>query len=115
MSEGTRNRHYISYARICVYIDVSLALPEAVRLIYRDEISTQNIDYEHITFRFRKCHEHGHLFRECPQNKALETEDHTSKKKDEQGYTKVGNKHKQSKISYTKKDQSKVNTTNMKL
>ena len=33
MLEGTRNGHYISYARICAYIDVSGALPKAIKLI----------------------------------------------------------------------------------
>jgi len=37
-------------------------------LEYHDEDWSQTIDYEHIPFRCRKCHEHGHLFRECPLN-----------------------------------------------
>lgn len=35
---------------------------------YHDEDWMQTIDYEHIPFRCRKCHEHGHLFRDCPLN-----------------------------------------------
>lgn len=38
MSEGTRTRHYVSYARICVYLDVSSALSEVVNLMFRDEV-----------------------------------------------------------------------------
>jgi hypothetical protein len=37
-------------------------------LEYQDEDWAQTIDYEHILFRCQKCHEHGHLFRECPLN-----------------------------------------------
>ena len=68
MSEGTKNGHYISYARICAYSDVSGTLPVAINLNFRDETWTQAVDYEHTPFRCRKFHEHGHLFRDCPQN-----------------------------------------------
>jgi hypothetical protein len=46
-------------------MDVSGALPEAIILEFRDEEWIQNIDYEKIPFRCRRCHEHGHLIREC--------------------------------------------------
>lgn len=71
MSEGTKNRHYISYTRICAYIDVSGALTEAIRLNFRDDIWSQSIDYEHIPFRYRKCHEHGHLLETSHKTKSL--------------------------------------------
>jgi len=32
----------------------------------------QAIDYEQIPFRCRKCHEHGHLIKECPMKKSVE-------------------------------------------
>jgi hypothetical protein len=67
-SEATRQRKYTSYARICVYMDISKALPGSVTLEYQDEDWQQTLDYEHIPFRCRKCHEHGHLFRDCPLN-----------------------------------------------
>jgi hypothetical protein len=46
------------------------------------------LDYEHIAFHFQKCHEHGHLFRECPLNNPnkINPED-PDKNKD--GYTQV--------------------------
>lgn len=81
MSKGTRNGHYVSYARICVYIEVYGALPDAIKMIFMDEVWLQNIDYEHIPFRCKKCHEHGQLFRDCPLNKAPQISDHVSKKK----------------------------------
>jgi hypothetical protein len=37
-------------------------------LEYQDEDWIQTIDYEHIPFRCRKFHEHGHLFRDFPLN-----------------------------------------------
>jgi hypothetical protein len=65
-SEATKQRKYTSYARICVYMNISKALPGAVTLEYQDEDWHQTIDYEHIPFRCRRCHEHGHLYRDCP-------------------------------------------------
>ena len=67
-SEATKIRKYTSYACICIYMDISKALPGSITLEYQDEVWNQTIDYEHIPFRCRKCHEHGHLFRDCPLN-----------------------------------------------
>jgi hypothetical protein len=61
-SEATRQRRYTSYACICVYMNISKALLGSLTLEYRDEEWLQTIDYEHIPFRCRKFHEHGHLF-----------------------------------------------------
>jgi hypothetical protein len=49
-------------------MDISKALPGSVTLEYQDEDWNQTIDYDHIPFFCRKCHEHGHLFRYCPLN-----------------------------------------------
>jgi hypothetical protein len=49
-------------------MDISKDLPGSITLEYQDEEWAQTIDYEHVPFRCRKCHEHGHLFRECPLN-----------------------------------------------
>jgi hypothetical protein len=49
-------------------MDISKALPGSVTLEYQDEDWQQTLDYEHIPFHCRKCHEHGHLFRDCPLN-----------------------------------------------
>jgi hypothetical protein len=67
-SEATKQRRYTSYARICVYLNISKPLPGSIALEYHDEEWSQTIDYEHIPFRCRKFHEHGHLFRDCPLN-----------------------------------------------
>ena len=67
-SKATKTRKYTSYARICIYMDISKALLGSITLEYQDEDWNQTIDYEHIPFRCRKCHEHDHLFRDCPLN-----------------------------------------------
>jgi hypothetical protein len=83
-SEATKQRHYTSYARICVYLNIAKPPPGSITLEYHDEDWSQTIDYEHIPFRCRKCHEHGHLFRECPVNNAQkEGNPEVSKDKDD--------------------------------
>jgi hypothetical protein len=72
-SEATLKGRYTSYARICIEMDVSGALPEAISLEFRDEEWIQSINYEQIPFRCRRCHENGHLIRECLLNKKQET------------------------------------------
>ena len=67
--EKNRQIKYISYARICIYLDISRDLPDGIKLTWEDEEWFQEIYYEHISFRCRRCHEHGHLFRDSPQNK----------------------------------------------
>jgi hypothetical protein len=47
-------------------LNITKVLPGSITLEYQDEDWLQTIDYEHIPFRCRRCHEHGHLFRECP-------------------------------------------------
>jgi hypothetical protein len=61
------------------------ALPEAISLEFRDEEWIQSIDYEQILFRCRRCHEHGHLLRECPLNKKPEQEN-SKQQQDEDGF-----------------------------
>jgi hypothetical protein len=52
------------------------------------------LDYEHIPFHCRKCHEHGHLFRECPLNNPNKTNpEDPDKNKD--GYTQVTGRRRQ--------------------
>jgi hypothetical protein len=67
-SEATIQRKYTSYARTCVYMNISKALPRTITLEYQDEEWAQTIDYEHIPFRIQKFHEHGHLFIDYPLN-----------------------------------------------
>ena len=90
-SEQMRQRKYISYARICIYLDIFIDFPDGIELTWEDEEWFQAIDYEQIPFCCRRCHEHGHLFRYCPQNKR------PGGKKDQdiqdaEGFTKIQNK-----------------------
>jgi len=68
VAEETKKRRYTSYARICVQMHLTKALADSVSLFHDDFEWIQPLDYEHIPFRCRKCHEHGHLFRDCPLN-----------------------------------------------
>ena len=47
-------------------MNISKSLSGSIVLEYHDEDWLQTIDYEHISFRCRKFHEHGHLFRDYP-------------------------------------------------
>jgi hypothetical protein len=87
-SDATLKGKYTSFARICIEMDVSGALPEAICLEFRDEEWIQNIDYEQIPFRCRRCHEHGHLFRECLLNKNME-QAKTKQPQDEEGFVRT--------------------------
>eukprot|EP00253_Pinus_taeda_P004844 PITA_04844 len=69
VAESTKRGKYTSYARICVYMNIAKPLLEYIEVEYHDEIWQQPIDYEHIPFRCRRCHEYGHLYRQCPQNR----------------------------------------------
>lgn len=50
-------------------MDLKQALPDTVSLFHEDVEWIQLIDYEHVPFRCRKCHNLGHLYRDCPLNK----------------------------------------------
>ena len=68
ISEATKIGRYTSYARICVYLNISWALTGEICLWRKDEEYIQTIDYEHIPFYCRKYHIHGNLFRDFPLN-----------------------------------------------
>jgi hypothetical protein len=67
-------------------MDISKFLPGSVTLEYQDEEWAQTIDYEHIPFHCRKCHEHGHLFRDFPLNAPAKPE---MEEKMKDGFTQV--------------------------
>ena len=46
VAEQTKAQRYTSFARICVYLDLSKELPEAISLNWEDEEWIQPIDYE---------------------------------------------------------------------
>jgi hypothetical protein len=93
-SEATKQRRYTSYARICVYLNIAKPLPGSITLEYHDEDWSQTIDYEHIPFRCRKCHEHGHLFRECPLN-MINKDGNPESGKDKEGFVQPAGRRRQ--------------------
>jgi hypothetical protein len=110
-SEATKQRRYTSYACICVYLNIAKPLLGSIILEYHDEDWMQTIDYEHIPFRCRKCHEHGHLFRECPLN-VVHKEGNSEAGKDRDGYILASGKRRQEgrkHVTQTNKDLSTSN------
>lgn len=69
VAEETKLCRYTSYALICVYMDLKQALPDTVSLFHDDIEWIQLIDYKHVPFICRKCHDLGHLYRDCPLNR----------------------------------------------
>lgn len=86
--EATRRKKYSSFARICVEMDLFGALLDEVILEVFNEKLVQIVDYEHIPFRCRKFHEHGHLFRDCPLSK-IENKSKVNMMKDTESFHKV--------------------------
>ena len=77
-------------------MDLSGALPDEVILEVFDEKWVQTVDYEHIPFRCHRCHEHGHLFRDCPLSK-IENKSKANIMKDTESFYKVVHREKGSK------------------
>jgi len=92
--EATRQIHYTSYVTIYVYKDISKPLPGSICLEHQDNDWIQTIDYEHIPFRCRKCHEHGHLFGDCSLNVPPKVEKMVAEK-NKDGFTQVQGKQRQ--------------------
>ena len=109
-AEETRLRRYTSYARICVQMHLSKALTDLVGLFHDDFEWIQTLDYEHIPFRCRKCHEHGHLFKDCPLNSQTKTPD-SEANKNADGFTKVSSQRKHAKKSPVDHDPPRKPTT----
>lgn len=85
-SEKTLEHKMFSYARVCVYMDLSSPLSAHISLQLDDLECTAPsgwsealVDYENLPFRCRQCQEYGHLIRECPQNHTPTTEDNVGK------------------------------------
>lgn len=91
VAEETRLCKHTSYARICVYIDLKQPLPDTVSFFHEDSEWVQVIDYEQVPFRCRKCHDIGHLYRDCPLNKTPSMPDKSNNHSTD-GFTKVVNK-----------------------
>jgi len=50
-------------------MDLKQALPDTVSLFHDNIEWIHLIDYEHVPFRCRKCHDLGHLYKDCPPNR----------------------------------------------
>ena len=50
VAEQTKKMRYVSYAWICVYLDISKDLPKSIKLCCQDEEWIQDMDYENIPF-----------------------------------------------------------------
>ena len=62
----------MTFARICVEIDLSRPLPNAVEMCAGSHSWMQQLDYETLPFRCHLCHEYDHLLRRCPKAKSVE-------------------------------------------
>jgi hypothetical protein len=71
IADQTKICKYTSYARICVYMHIAKSLQDFVYLVHEDLEWIQPVDYEHVSFDCRKCHEYGHLFRDCLMNRPI--------------------------------------------
>ena len=112
ISEQTKQVRYVSYARLCVYLDISKDLPEAIELTHDDEEWVQTIDYEQLPFRCRRCHEHGHLFRYCPLNTQAGKSEIEGDGKDAEGFVRVTNRKRAAKKPSGPETKKKLQTHN---
>ena len=53
-------------AQVLVELDISLGLPAKVEILCNEHLLVQKHDYLHVLFRYRRCHDTGHLQRSCP-------------------------------------------------
>ena len=104
IADQKKRMRYISYARICVYLDISKELPESIKLSWNDEEWVQPIDYEHIPFRCKRCHEYGYLFRHFPLNVPPQGQQPKNGDKDEEGFKKVNNRRRTTKRTANPKE-----------
>jgi hypothetical protein len=49
-------------------VNLSLPFPKFIVLEYQDKEWIQTINYEHVPFRCKQCHAHGHLAQVCLVN-----------------------------------------------
>lgn len=53
-------------ARILVRLNPKEGLAKTITLVYKEYEIEQKLDYELLPFRCHRCHEYGHLARDCP-------------------------------------------------
>ena len=64
----------MTFSHICVEIDLSRPLPDAIEMCAGSYSWVQQLDYETLPFRCRLCQEYGHLQRRCPRFKTREAQ-----------------------------------------
>ena len=72
-------------------MDLPKLLPEEISMLWEDEEWLQNLDYEQVPFRCRRCHEYVQLFKECPLNHPKKLVDKVSDPMD-LGFSKVSSR-----------------------
>ena len=94
VAEKTKQQKYMVFAWICVYMDLSNDLPEAITLNLEDEEWVQKIDYEQFSFECRQCHEYGNFGRNCLQLNQTSSSSKRPKESDKEaeGFTHVRSK-----------------------
>ena len=68
-STQTQDHKVISYARICVEVDLTNPLLDSIEIHLGSSSWIQYLDYETLPFRCRIFHEYGHLLHKCPRFK----------------------------------------------
>ena len=93
-------------------MDLLGALLDEIILEVFYENWVQAVDYEHVPFRCRKCHERGHLFRDFPLNK-MESRTKSTTGKETESYDKVGSRGKGGRRNQRKVSEEKKFSQNM--
>ena len=91
VAKKTRIQRYTAYSCICVYMDLSKDLPEAVSLNWEDEEWIEQIlDYEQLPFQCRIYHEYGHFGRNFPKGpQEVASPEREGEKQANEGFTQV--------------------------
>lgn len=73
-SSQTLGKKVMTFARICVEIDLSRPLPNAIDMCAGSYSWVQHLDYKTLPFHYRLCREYGHLQRRCPRYNPVESQ-----------------------------------------
>jgi len=92
-------------------MNIAEPLPEMIELEYAGQVWQQLLDYEHIPFRCRRCHEYGHLYKSCPLNGPIQQTPSTNNSeqsagRDDEGFVMVSNKKRQMRSSNLRQGQT---------
>ena len=71
-STQTLGKKVMTFACICVELDLSRPLPDVVEMCAGSHSWMQQLDYETLPFRCHLFHEYGHLLRTYPKAKSVE-------------------------------------------